>query len=490
MMYRSFILTLLLAVPPLAATFAPPVSAVATLSRAVADRGERRDEPSTIPLLRERLEANPDDAGAWYALAAALAQGGDLDAGADALLSAVKAGYREFAKIRRDPELAPLHDHPLYEAILEAVDRVEAERPNLAREALAAWRAEFGDEGYRETHDEARRLIYLTALDERGHSAMRDMIDPQADYLIHALFEAPPRDQVLVVIPDPADARRLFDRENIGGSYEHRRRRLVARDTGMSLRHEIVHVLHYGHMERLGQPHALWVQEGLAALFEDYDWTEDGSIRFLPNERHNVIRRRVRANMALDWPTLFELPADRFMARSGALYPQARSIFEFLAAEDRLEPWYRAYVRRFEDDRTGAQAFEEVFGQSLADIEARWRRWVMDRPEVERIIEPGDPSLGIETAPNVSNDGVLVTRLLQRPIGSGGLRIGDVIVDIDGRPTPTLADLRRELSGRSVGDRVRLKVRRGERYATIPVTLRAFSVDSFDSSAFDAPAAH
>ncbi|NIM60902.1 MAG: hypothetical protein GTO30_04390, partial [Acidobacteria bacterium] len=52
-----------------------------------------------------------------------------------------------------------------------------------------------------------------------------------------------------------------------GGIYEHERRRLIARDIGASLRHELTHAYHYADMDRLGQRHPLWVQEGIATLY-------------------------------------------------------------------------------------------------------------------------------------------------------------------------------------------------------------------------------
>ena len=57
--------------------------------------------------------------------------------------------------------------------------------------------------------------------------------------------------------------------------------------------------MHYGHMARLGQRHPLWVQEGLATLYEDYDLDTAGTVRFLPNRRHNIARRRARSGRTM-----------------------------------------------------------------------------------------------------------------------------------------------------------------------------------------------
>jgi hypothetical protein len=349
-----------------------------------------------------------------------------------------------------------------------------AEAGSPALQAIDEWRDRFGDEGYRLDHDPEHRLIYFTALDERSHRLTREMLGRQADYLLDNLFEmdGPPAYDVAIIIPKPEHSRQFFDRDNVGGMYTHSQRRLIARDIGFSLRHEFVHALHFRHMEQLQQPHRLWVQEGIAALFEDYELQRDGTITFIANERHNVIRNRVRGGAAMPWATLFDLPGERFMARATALYPQARSIFEFLADEGKLKAWYAAYVRHFNTDPNGVAAFEYVFNEPLRDVERRWRRWVQQQPEVQSRTRRGDPSIGIQADPMASNDGVVVTGLLRdSPARRVGLRPRDVIVAIDGRITPTIEELRQAILERGVGRTARVEVRRGSEYLTFDVMI-------------------
>ena len=124
----------------------------------------------------------------------------------------------------------------------------------------------------------------------------------------------------------------------------------MSRDIGGSLRHEFFHLMHYGHMERIGQAHPLWIQEGLAALYEDYDLGESGSITFLPNDRQHIVMNRAKAGLLTKWNDLMTLSADEFMEDAQELYPQVRSIFEFVAAQGKLEQWYATYVKTFNDD--------------------------------------------------------------------------------------------------------------------------------------------
>jgi predicted metalloprotease with PDZ domain len=255
--------------------------------------------------------------------------------------------------------------------------------------------------------------------------------------------------------------------------YQHHMRRLVARDIGATLRHEFFHALHYGHMERIRQPHALWVQEGLASLYEEYELDENGTIRFLSNDRQLIVKSRARAGRLMKWSELFALTSQEFMEKATSLYPTVRSIFEFVADEGKLVEWYTAYVTHFDADRTGAKAFEEVFGRPITDIEKDWRRWLMNQPTINLNVRPERAALGVRTNDTTTNDGVLITDVMSRSAAaSAGLRRGDVIVAIDDKSTRSLLDLRKIIAAGANGDELVVRVRRNGEYFNIGVVLR------------------
>ena len=257
------------------------------------------------------------------------------------------------------------------------------------------------------------------------------------------------------------------------GIYKLSKRGLTGRDIGGSLRHEFCHALYYANMEQLKQKHPLWVQEGLASLYEDYIFTNDEQVVFLPNERHNIVKALAAAGRLTPWRDLLSLSEERFMARASQLYPQTRSIFEFLADRGRLRSWYRALIEHFDVDRTGAAAFETCFGMPLADVERSWRLWLMTRPKIDLTIDAGDAVLGIESKPNVSNDGVLITEIRPRSAAAGSqLRVGDTIVSVDGTPTRSFAELFTLIAAKRIGDTVRVRARRDGGYFTVVVRLR------------------
>jgi serine protease Do len=77
-----------------------------------------------------------------------------------------------------------------------------------------------------------------------------------------------------------------------------------------------------------------------------------------------------------------------------------------------------------------------------------------------------DPSSSAQ-APN----GVVLTAVPPGPAADAGLQPGDVITNVNGRPTPQRIDIRRELARLAAGDQITVTYRRGEQTATATLTL-------------------
>lgn len=453
-------------------SFAQQVETTASLAQRITTCFDQGRPHAAIALINQYLNRRPNDPNMLYNKACAHALIGERDRAAESLHASVEAGFNQFDHMRRDPDLASIHDHPMYKAIADAAIAIEK---NGATRVINRWRSRFGEDGYQYEIDEARHLCYATALDKVSHAEMREMIEKEADQLIATLFESGPGYYVLVAVPTPEHAEELLKSDmRVGGVYDHNQRVLVTRNIGGSLRHEFFHLMHYGHMERINQDHPLWMQEGMASLYEDYELTEDGKIVFIPNERHNVVRNLAKSSRLMRWSKLFSIEQDRFMADATQLYPQVRSIFEFVADRGLLPQWYKTYVREYENDRTGVKAFEEVFAMSIDDVERQWRMWVAGRPPVDTVLGPGDAVLGILSRPHAANDGVYIEEIIpQSSAETGNLRVGDVIVAIGGKSTRSLLELQSIIAAREVGDVVEVRARRGDQYVTSEITLRA-----------------
>lgn len=446
----------------------------------------REDYAGALELISVALKERPRDQNLHYNGACALALLGRPDEAIRWLTEAVRHGFRDLDLMVEDPDLASLRGDPRFTTIVEGrtEPRVPASRQALQQQER--WRERFGEEHYHYAHDEELRVHFAIALDEEARARMREMLRRQGRQQITMLFGSPPADAVFVAVPRPVDGRTFFrelgERDatfaspGIAGIYEHRPRRIVSVDIGSSLRHEFTHALHYGHMERLRQPHPLWIQEGLATLYEEYELREDGTITFLPNERHNFIRTMVRAGRAMGWRELAEMDAKDFMDRAQRTYPHVRSMFEFIAERGKLETWYRAYTSGFAKDRSGLAAIEEVFGAPIETIEREWRQWVTRRPAVATSVRSGGASLGIEV--DDTNDGARILRVRAGGAASrAGLRRNDVIVAVDDQPVASSTELVRIIAARRVGDMVRLRIRRGGEYSDGTVRLQALRLD-------------
>ncbi len=329
-----------------------------------------------------------------------------------------------------------------------------------ARDQQAQWQKRFGDKVYRYLADADHRLVYATCLDETSHAEMQRMIAAQADQQGATLFDAPPEVEVFVAICKPADAQAV-----IGGStttegmYEHPLRRLIASDIGIVLRHEMTHLMHFGHMERLGQPHLIWVQEGLASLYESYDLDADGAIVFQPNVRHNQARLLCSSKSFMPLAKLVTLSPEDFMAKSQQLYPQVRSLFEYIADSGKLRRWYRRYTETFDTDRTGKLALEEVLGKPLAQIENDWRTWVLKRPATTATPNHGGKTVGVEVV--AATDGVQVRKVDRRGAGArAGLKAGDVVTAVNASPVRSPREFNAAVAAVK-GERAIMTVRRG-----------------------------
>lgn len=442
-----------------------------SLERQVVACFDRQDYQAALELIQERLKVAPNDANMLYNAACANALLGHEDDAASTLLRAVKAGFRDFDHLQVDPDLKSIRQHPTYLAIVEASDRVSALE---GMSAVERWRTEYPSPAYRYETDEKRHLTYATALDADAHQRMRKMLEREADQLLGSLFEKPPSYTILIAIPTPEDADKFFNGEDsVGGLYDHTQKRLVARNIGGSLRHEFFHVMHFGDMERLNQQHPLWMQEGLACLYEDYEISGNGTIKFLPNDRQIIVKRRAKSGILVKWKDLFGLSAKQFMNRAQELYPQVRSIFEFVADQGKLAEWYKIYVANFDEDRSGAKSFEIVFNKPMQDVEKQWRLWIANQPEIDITIGYGDASMGIRAGDGSSNDGVVITEVIPKSAASrAGLRKGDVIVSIEGQSTPSGPELRQIVAARRVGDVISVRVRRDGQYLSVTLTLQ------------------
>ena len=240
------------------------------------------------------LQAHPRDDGILFDAARVASRQRDLRASAAYAIRALRAGWRDDAALEGHPDLEPLRSHESWTLVLSVQREMRpaggapdwsnpigpapagssgassptgapaAGSDRIASAALERWLDRFGAERYRVERDGELNVIFASGVDAASMARTRTMLKELAPALSRSLFGAMPPDTVLVAIATHADAERFFGDPQQSGLYEHKDRSLVSRDTGSSLRHEFVHLMHWGHMQRLGQRHPIWIQEGKA----------------------------------------------------------------------------------------------------------------------------------------------------------------------------------------------------------------------------------
>lgn len=98
-----------------------------------------------------------------------------------------------------------------------------------------------------------------------------------------------------------------------------------------------------------------------------------------------------------------------------------------------------------------------------------WGRLTMDPLE-----NPERPVLGVLTGDRRNRNGVVVTEIVPRsPAGAAGIRVGDIIGEVDGSRIRSLDDLHRALAKHQAGDAVGIVIRREGERRELEVALQA-----------------
>lgn len=440
----------------------------------------------------------------WYNFACVLSMRGKIAEAEAALQRSVVEGFSDLNVLLTDPDLRKLRETETYQAIVQGWDRIIDSRVDAQLEAAKKLFRGTPGKPYLFEKDEELRLAYISAFDpaifaqakaelgdlttwwnelvlpkeepwRTGRDAVAEAVGRPGDEAGRPGRQPP---WVMVVLPTRPDYLRWAAAkygaagQGVGGAYSHDEKRLVAMDLGSTLRHEYWHVLHWRHMEQLGQRHPVWVMEGLCSLVEDIQPLPQGGFRALPSWRTNMAKRLGKGGSLMPWEVLFAMDQGRFVgSKPLAYYAQARAIFMFLADRGKLREWYTAYVTGFRTDPTGGAAFESVFGKPTSEVERDFRAWLKDVPEVVEEIRPGMANVPFDVGPG-TGDGIVVNSTPRGKSGrASGLRMRDVITAIDGEPVRDLNDFARVVGERMPGEEIRVAYRRGKVHGESVLTL-------------------
>lgn len=441
--------------------------------------------------LRELLTLTPDNFVVYYNLACARSLQNDPSGAGKFLIRAVELGFDDLTQITHDPDLEGARSDDGYKSLIANWDKVLELRGDANFNAVQKI---YGPK-YTYIKDENLRLAYASAFDPTAFAQARSEIERLYRWGTENIFTDLKTDTeegkaraardpwVVVILPTRPDFTRWAiatygagasgNFRQIGGQYSHDTKRLIAQDLGGTLRHEFFHILHWRDMSRRGQLHPIWIQEGICSLVEDYDVQPDGSMRITPSWRTNMVRRLAETNNLFKLEKLANLPPDRFSnANPLANYAQSRAVFLYLLDLGKLTEWYQTYTASYNEDPTGIQALERVLNKPIKDINADYKAWAKLLPKVADQLRPGQAQLDLDVDGS-TGEGLEITNTPPRAISRAGLRLGDIITAINGRPTRDVNEMYRILADYKPGDQVDVEYRRGLNHGTAKVTLTA-----------------
>lgn len=418
------------------------------------------------------LSRDSSDVLTLYNTACMQAKLGHPQKAARLLVNAVSYGFIDFERMINDPDLDSVRGEVEYQALIElrttVRDAAGTRLEDLARQLL-------GTKAIIERDDDLR-IIYGANLARETFDRMRGKIQAQLKWQSTHLFDGIPNSYVLVLIPTPEKAQALIGNTRVAGLYSHGSKRLVTRDLGPSLQHELTHALHHAHKDRLGQNHPMWIQEGLAAVFEMYEIdpsTDELTVR--SNTRINIVLNLQKVNGLSKWSKFFTLSDRKFVGtRPRARYAEARTIFQFLSEYGLLIKWYQTYTENFAEDSTGQLAFLKVFNvEKIVEVERKYRSWLTTKERALEGVPDGRPALGLWVADQGANDGVEIVGL--HPGGAArrsGIVKGEVVLAVNGVPVYSVEELLFEILRYSTGTEITLRLRRGTRYHDVKIRIR------------------
>ena len=346
--------------------------------------------------------------------------------------------------------------------------------PDLAAEAKAlaeAAQKHFGS-AYVTRIDYGRHLVYVSAADARTFDRVVATLSEYADAQRLLLFPQPFEWNVTVVLPTLTDYRGAGVPAGVAGYYDLATRTLTSLSASNTLIHEFTHALQHSDEVRSGQRHAVWIQEGLATLFQRLQ-VRKGQIEVLPDASLAGVQESVRQKTCRSLAALCAMERPAFAADAKACYPHARYVMLYLLRQGKLREFYAAYKAGYASDPTGARTLETVLGKPLDQVDAGWREWVLGQEPPWTPARPPKAHLGIRM--EQAGEGVRVAAFLRDSVAEqgGALKVGDVILSVAGQATPTPRDLTAAVQACGPGEVAEIEIIRAQRVMVVTQALGA-----------------
>ncbi|MGE3854717.1 MAG: PDZ domain-containing protein, partial [Planctomycetota bacterium] len=368
----------------------------------------------------------------------------------------------------RDTDLENIRGMPQFRALMNDKDVL---MHKAAEGTLERLKAQFPPEkGYIHKLDEENKFIFATNQSADVLKMLTDRIVNYAKAQFRDILPSKPDYYIMIVLPTQEDFNKLRPQPNIGGWYNPGQRMLISGNIGFVLTHEFTHALHFADLDKriknMGA-HKIWFLEGMATLFEDSKLPEKDGDKAIPvhNGRLRQVQAAVAADKSFAWADYMTWEQPQFMLPQnvGLSYAQARYMTYWIYEQGKLREFYEEYSKSYRAGSEGAAgitALEKVIGKPLATMEAEWKTWVKGLAPVKA---QSSAYLGLQFGRSGSSTGLGIDAVQEgSPADKAGIIKGDIIVQVDGRPIDSAANLAAAMAEFEPGDVVRIMVIRTE----------------------------
>ena len=425
---------------------------------------QQKKYSEALAVYEEILKQYPDDATALYNSACCLSLLKRVDEAVKRLREAVKAGFLDLEHIKHDKDLDPVRESDAYKKFLQDFETLAQEAEKKKKQRIAKHL-----KGWLCKEDSEKKIVLFTNCSEKWAERLIGILRAWYDAHTGYFFPNKPKQCIYVCVAKDEESykRYLGGRAGAAGFYNHSTRILnlnLRTGTG-TLVHEFTHALHYADMDARHQRHPIWIVEGFGTLFEHCSARDGKPVGFV-NWRLPIIQRALKQNKHWALADFIKNSYKCFSQNTSLAYAQTRYIFFWLQQKGLLKRFYEEYTKTYKDDKTGLKAFEKVVGKSAGDAEKEWREFVLSLKYARRRVK-----LGIYT--EEVEGGVKVKEVVKDTAAeAAGLKAGDVITEIDGKPIKGLSDLRKILRSKKPGDTATLKIKRGDKTLTLTAKFK------------------
>jgi len=433
---------------------------------------QRKQYARAVQLFEQVLKYAPKNPGSLYNTACAYSLKGDKAEAIDFLRRSLEAGWADFGHIGRDSDLDNIREEAAFKALL--ADRAKFIQKAVGK-TITRLHAHLKKKGvdpktYKTFIDSARNFIYLHGKTEEQLATFCDELAGYAEYQWEHLFTHRSDKPLYIVVLTEKDTPKVM-RGGIGGFFSPNLNTLFCGDlAGYKLSrtsvviHEFTHALHFADFRARGQMQPIWSLEGLATLFETSDRGE--TVTPQPNMRLIPVQAAVRDGKAFGWKKLFSLNQRDFMKKAGLAYAQSRYVFYYLYEQGLLKEFYDAFSQG-KGKRTASHALRaitKVCGKPAAEVEKEWQAWVLDQPM------PPFAFAGFQTV-DVADYVEVQIIIPDGPADKHGIKEGDRITMIDGKPVAKKNDVASTVADHMAGDVVEVEVLRGDEKKLLRLTF-------------------